>query len=158
MLGSENHFFNQDKATLLLKRDSVCKLLTMKGYGLESVAIYLKSYDYFCINPDQFDGATLVNDLCDIPDLDLDAMLHDWMYLVCNAAVNIRCKWMADMIFSKGMEQKGKGQYTAYSRFAGLTLSGIGFIPFARIKRGRITKEQKEYIENAYELIVKKGN
>lgn len=154
MLGSENHFFTQDKATLLLKRDYVWKLLTMKGYCNDAVAIYLKAYDYFTKNPSEFDGATLVKDLCDIPDLDLDAMYHDFCYLVYNVASNISMKWRADKLYSKGNERKGKSEYAAWSRFIGLSLSGIGFIPYARLKRGKMDKQQKESFMCDYKILM----
>lgn len=154
MLGSSNHFFNQDKATLNLKRDYVWKLLTMKGYCNDAVAVYLKAYDYFCINPDDFDGATLIKDLCDIPDLDLDAMYHDYCYLIYNVASNISMKWRADKLYAKGNERKGKGLYSAYSRFIGLSVSGIGFIPFARIKRGKMSEKQKISFMSDYKTLM----
>lgn len=154
MLGSENHFFTQDKATLNLKRDYVWKLLTMKGYCNDAVAIYLRAYDYFSINPAEFDGATLVKDLCDIPDLDLDAMYHDYCYIIYNVASSVSMKFRADKLYAIGNEYKGKGKYPSWSRFIGLTLSGLGFIPFARLKRGKMTKEQKESFMCDYRTLI----
>lgn len=153
MLGSENHFFKQSKKDLIIKRNEVYGLLRIKGYSKEACNIYLKAYNHFIINPNQFDGATLVNDLCDLPGLDLDAMLHDFHYLMYNVASNISMKWRADKLYAKGNERKGKGKYSAYSRFIGLSLSGIGFIPFSRIKRGKMTNEQKEAFMCDYRVL-----
>lgn len=154
MLGSENHFFKQDKETLLMKRDSVSDLLLIKGYDQACVDIYLKAYDYFCENPSDFDGATLVKDLCDLPDLDIDALLHDYHYLKYNVASSFNLKTKADFLFAKGQERKGKGVYSAYSRFAGLTIVTPFFSLFARIKRGKVTKEQREQFLKDYKILL----
>lgn len=154
MLGSVSHYFEQDKTTLAQCRDKVIQYLILKGYELLGIAIYLKAFDYFVENPHDFDGATLVKDLCDLPGIDLDAMAHDFWYIKYNVASSIGLKWKADFLYSKGNERKGKGLYSAYSRFAGLTLVGIGFIPFARLKRGKVTKEQREEFLADYKCLI----
>lgn len=154
MFGSKSNYFNQDKETLATCREKVIQYLILKGYELSGIAIYLKAFDYFVENPNGFDGATLVKDLCDLPGLDLDALLHDFHYLKYNIASSIGLKWKADFLYSKGNERKGKGLYSAYSRFAGLTLVGIGFIPFARIKRGKVTKEQRDLFLSDYKCLI----
>lgn len=165
MLGSTNNFFKQDKETLLLKRDSVSYMLMIKGYNQLQIEVYLKAYDYFCENPNGFDGATLVRDLCDIDDLDLDAMLHDFHYLAYNVGVNVILKAKADYLYKIGMmRRKEKLQkywvkflgmrYIAYSRLVALTIADIGWIPFARIKRGRMSKKQKEAFMYDYNTLM----
>lgn len=154
MIGSENHFFEQPEKVLKVKRVEVYELLIIKGYSIDSAAIYLRAYDYFCINKSAFDGATVVNDLCDLPYLDLDAMLHDFHYIAYNVGSNIAMKWRSDKIYARGNERKGKGIYPAYSRFVGLTLSGIGFIPFSIIKRGKMNNEQKELFMSEYKILI----
>jgi hypothetical protein len=37
-----------------------------KGYSAEQIAVYIKAFDYFWENPDDFDGATIVKDLMDV--------------------------------------------------------------------------------------------
>lgn len=137
MLGSKSHFFHQSVEVLSSKRRQVVQLLKLKGYHDTEIAIYIKAYNYFCQNPAQFDGATIVKDLVDIPGLDLDAVLHDYQYIHHNVAANFVTKWKADWLYAKGQERKGKGQYSAFSRFIGLTIIGIVFVPYARIKRGK---------------------
>lgn len=155
MLGSTNHFFNQPKQVVENKRRDVYSLLILKGYNREATAVYLKAYDYFTSNPHDFDGATVVKDLCDIPDLDLDAMLHDYQYLIHNVASSVSIKWKADWLYAKGQERKGKGLY-GYYRFFGLTILSIGFVPYARVSRGRITKEQIEQFLKEYQVLINK--
>ncbi|KIQ22642.1 hypothetical protein RT99_05910 [Flavobacterium sp. MEB061] len=121
----------------------------IKGYNKLEISIYLKAFDYFCQNPTDFDGATVVKDLQDLPKLDLDAMLHDYQYSVQNVAATFYTKWYSDWLYAKGQERKGKGQYSSFSRFIGLTLIGIGFVPYANYKRGSITlKQKKEFLED----------
>jgi len=155
MLGSVSHFFEQDKETLAQKWVDVSELLRLKGYSLECRLIYLKAFDYFTINPNDFDGATAVKDLVDIPDLDLDSMLHDFHYIAYNVASSVSMKWRADKLYALGNERKGKSEYASWSRFVGLSLVGIGFIPFARIKRGKMSSIQREKFLKDYLTLTK---
>ena len=155
MLGSNSIFFNQSGKKLLQKRRDVKAVLQIKGYRHHEIAIYLEAYDYFYWNPKNYDGATIVKDLCDIQGLDLDAMLHDYHYIQHNAAANFATKWKADWMYAKGNERKGKGQYSAFSRFIGLTIIGLGFVPYAYFKRGKITEHQKNQIDNDFKNLSK---
>lgn len=154
MFLSTNSFFEQDERILVKRKRDVGKLLRIKGYNYEQVGIYLKAYDYFTLNPKQFDGATFVKDLEDIPNLDLDAMLHDYHYLVLNVSSNLWQKTTADWIFSKGQEKKGKGIYAPYSRFLGLTLLGIFVLPYSLFKRGRMSAENRETFTQQREILL----
>jgi hypothetical protein len=60
------------------------------GYSAEQIAVYIKAFDYLG-KPDDFDGATIVKTLWMF--IDLDALLHDYHYGVCNAGVNLKMKW-----------------------------------------------------------------
>lgn len=155
MLGSKNNFFKKTAIELFEDRDGIAHLLRLKGYSQSEIKIYIDAYNYFWHNPTAFDGATIVKDLCDIPGLDLDAMLHDYHYIKHRVASNFVTKWKADWLFAKGNERKGKGQYSAFSRFIALTIIGIGFVPYVRIKRGKITKTQKTEFLKEYQLLIK---
>jgi hypothetical protein len=155
MLGSQSKYFAQSKEALFISRDRVFRLLDYKGYSLYEIIIYLRAFDYFCKNPNAFDGATIVKDLQDLPHLDLDAMLHDYHYLVCNAGANFKTKFQADWMYAKGNERKGKGQYSAFSRFVGLTIVGIGFVPYAYFNRGKISETQRKQITVDYKILIK---
>ena len=155
MLGSKSTYFTQSPRALSLKRRDINRLLLAKGYSFQQATIYLKAYDYFCMRTMDFDGATIVKDLCDILGLDLDAMLHDYHYLVCNAGSNFITKFKADWMYAKGNERKGKGQISAYSRFVGLTIIGIGFVPYAYFMRGKISYRQKKELSNDYNNLIK---
>jgi hypothetical protein len=155
MLGSKSTYFQQPKEVLFNSRDKVFRLLDLKGYSINEIAIYLKAFDYFCESTHLFDGATIVKDLQDIPHLDLDAMLHDYHYIVYNAGSDFYTKWHADWIYAKGNERKGKGQYSAFSRFVGLTIIGIGFVPYAYFTRGKISFQQKTEFQKEYQILIK---
>lgn len=155
MLGSKSKYFHCSPGELSEKRKSLLDYLILKGYEISEASVYIKAFDYFCKFPSEFDGATIVKDLVDLPGLDLDAMLHDYHYLNYRAATNFITKWKADWMYAKGQERKGKGQYSSFSRFVGLTLIGLGFIPYAYYKRGKITKENKEKIINDYKILIR---
>ena len=82
-------------------------------------------------NPSKFDGATIVKDLVDIEELDLDAMVHDYEYLN-GANRSFIKKWKADIKYIKNMERNGKG--IRVFRFLMLTLLGIFFVPYCYMK------------------------
>lgn len=134
MFWSRNNFFTQDAKTLNSLRESVVVYLKIKGYNYKEIEIYTDAFAYFCENPEKFDGATIVKDLDDLPNLDLDAMVHDYNYIVQKVARNFIKKYKADWYYAKGMERKGKGQYSAFSRFIVLTLTGIIFVPYTLLK------------------------
>lgn len=128
MLGSSSKFFHQTPGALEEKRFEVEMLLILKGYTDKEIDPYLEAYDYFCTDIDGFDGATVVKDLCDIPNLDLDALLHDYRYLVQHAGHFPVSKWNADLEYLRGMEKKGKG--LRIGRFVGLTIVSVILIPY----------------------------
>lgn len=155
MLGSNSTYFHQPKASLLIARENAYTMLRVKGYYLDEVDIYMNAFDYFCKNPSQFDGATIVKDLMDIPGIDLDAMLHDYHYINYNVAASFITKWKADWLYAKGQERKGKGLYSAYSRFVGLSITGIGWVPYVFLKKGRISETEKSAFFKEYKLLIK---
>lgn len=155
MLGSNNIYFKQSPEILLSKRTQVQTYLEIKGYSNSEIAIYLKAYDYFSKEINEYDGATIVKDLVDLPHLDLDAMLHDYHYVVYRSATNFSTKWKADWIYAKGMERKGKSQYSAFSRLAILTIIGIVFVPYAYFKRGKMNCVDEDGIDEDYEKLIR---
>lgn len=128
MFFSKSDYFKQTSIVLNQKAKDVELYLELKGYNASEIAEYLLAYRYFMDYPTQYDGATIVKDLIDVHDLDLDAMLHDYEYLVLKAGHNFITKWKSDFKYGKGIERKGKSAYAAWSRFAGLTVTGILFV------------------------------
>lgn len=126
MLLSKNSFFKQEASVLKRKREEVKRLLYFKEVHS---SVYLEAYDYFCKNKMDFDGATIVKDLDDIPELDLNAMLHDYRYLT-DFGIFKKFKW--DWEYYQGMNKLGKGYRTG--RYIALTLSSIVFIPYKLLK------------------------
>ena len=126
MFFSRNSFFKQPVDILAARRKEVELLLEMKGIDSTD---YLIAYDFFCVNTEEFDGATIVKDLNDIPELDLNAMLHDYRYITDFGAIK-KFKW--DWEYLQGMNKLGKG-YRA-GRYIGLLISSIFFTPFKLIK------------------------
>lgn len=155
MFWSRNDFFKKTPSQLQFYRKEVFEYLRIKGYSFKEIEVYLKAYDYFCDNTAQFDGATIVKDLIDIPGLDLDAMLHDYMYVAYGISANFYTKWKADWLYAKGQERKGKGQYSAFSRFIGLTIIGIGFVPYSNWKHGRVKPLQEFKLFEDYRTLIK---
>lgn len=160
MLGSSNNFFYQPSIILKSKRKDVETLLLIKGYNQNQIDIYLNAYDYFTDNVKDFDGATFVNDLVDIygvsgfDGLDLDAMLHDWHYIMFRAGSNAKYKKMADEIFKCGILKKGKSKWSSWTRFAGLSIITPIFVWRSKKRHGNMTALDMLKITQHYNILV----
>jgi hypothetical protein len=128
MIKSKNDFFKKDKYQLLSLKMEVYKLLFIKRRNHKEILEYLEAFDYFIEHPDKYDGATIVQDLCDIPRLDLDAMLHDYEYIVKGANRDFVKKWKSDLKYIQYMQKNGKG--LRIIRMIALTLIGIVYVPY----------------------------
>jgi hypothetical protein len=152
MLSSKNTYFKKAIEKLNQERIQMRSYLELKGYKEDEIKLYIEAFDFFTKNPNDFDGATIVKDLVDLNGLDLDAMLHDYQYIVYRAAANFITKWQSDWMYAKGIERKGKGQYCAFTRLLVLTLIGVVFVPHSFLKRG---KADKKSIKKQYNILIK---
>ena len=131
MFWSRDYTFYNDKETLSKYRKYLKVLLYIKGRDPKDIQEYLNAYNYFTTHPSEFDGATIVKDLVDFGELDLDAMVHDYDYLH-GANRNFIKKWNADIRYIKNMESNGKG--IRVFRLFLLTIIGIIFVPYCYFK------------------------
>ena len=136
MFWSKDDTFKKSKQELDILRKNVKAYLHIKERKMSDISDYLNAFDYFTIHSDKFDGATIVKDLVDIGELDLDAMVHDYDY-INGANRNFIKKWKADIKYIKNMERNGKG--IRVFRLLLLTIIGIVFVPYCFIKN-KITK------------------
>ena len=131
MFWSKDDTFKKSKQELDILRKNVKAYLNIKERKMSDISDYLNAFDYFTIHSDKFDGATIVKDLVDIGELDLDAMVHDYDY-INGANRNFIKKWKADIKYIKNMERNGKG--IRVFRLLLLTIIGIVFVPYCFIK------------------------
>ena len=136
MFWSRDDTFKKSKTELDILRKNIEAYLHIKERKMSDISDYLNAFDYFTIHSDKFDGATIVKDLVDIGELDLDAMVHDYDY-INGANRNFIKKWKADIKYIKNMERNGKG--IRVFRLLLLTIIGIVFVPYCIIKN-KITK------------------
>ncbi len=143
MLGSTNSFFLKDKERLDKHYLDLLYLLDVWEVPPATKELYITAYLYFIEHPNSYDGATIVNDITLIPDLDIWAMVHDYLYIQYNVAVDVKAKWKKDLLYIKLMREfKVSWGASGLVRFGGLVLS---FLPFMCreyfIKKKRYTKE-----------------
>ena len=136
MFWSRDDTFKKSKTELDILRKNIKAYLNIKERKMSDISDYLNAFDYFTVHSDKFDGATIVKDLVDIGELDLDAMVHDYDY-INGANRNFIKKWKADIKYIKNMERNGKG--IRVFRLLLLTIIGIVFVPYCFIKN-KITK------------------
>ena len=146
MLGSSNKFFFQDKEILDKHYLDLLYLLDIWKVPQPIKKLYIDSYLYFVTHPNEYDGATIVNDLTIIPGLDIWAMVHDYLYIVFNVAVNPKAKWLADLLYIKLMRYfKVSWGASWLVRFGGLFISTLPFMFREYVIKGkRYTKENKK--------------
>lgn len=132
MFGSKNNTFYKTRHELDNLYANMAMLLFLKGRTEIEIWKYKRAFTYFRTFPHKFDGATIVKDLNDLPNLDLDAMLHDYEYL-CGANKDFKRKLKADFDYIRNMEKNGKG--IRVFRLILLTLSGILYVPYCKIFR-----------------------
>lgn len=130
-LKSNSNFFLQSIDILLYKRNDIEHLLKIKGRDESEIKHYLDAYDFFCEFNTDYDGATFVKDLDDIPDLDLDAMVHDYDCIL-GANRNYEKWYHAIWIYYENMRKNGKGNQIL--RALGLIIIGLLFVPYCIIK------------------------
>lgn len=148
---SKSNFFNREDDLLNRDYDRMTNYLN----GIESTksqcVFYQTAYKYFRRNKDKYDGATIVKDLIHIKGIDINAMLHDYMYLKYKVSANIYYKFLADYVYAKEMERCGKGML-AWVNFILLTISTVFWMPYVYFYKGiRMTKEDKLLFTHLYE-------
>lgn len=152
MFGSKSDYFNQDSAILKENREHLEEILRDIWDRNENVIkLYLDAYDYFTLNPKRFDGATIVKDVKIIKDLDIWAMIHDYMYIIYNVSVSWEYKYYSDLIYAKEMEIMGQAAIVSWGRFAGLIFFGhLLFTPYQLLIGKRMSKKQRKDFYKLY--------
>lgn len=120
MIKSKSNFFYQTRELLAEKRHHLISVLEDFRLSQNEIDKYLEAYNFFCANPSQFDGATIVKDLDTIKDLDAPAMLHDFNYIFLK---NIKEKLFFDWQYAINQEKLRVGSVTAYTRSIALIIS-----------------------------------
>lgn len=133
---SKSTFFSQDRETLAEYRYQMIMMLRYKNRKDEEIDLYIQAYDFFCRFTTKFDGATIVKDLCDLPKLDLDAMVHDYECLI--GANRNFVKWFKSAwTYFENMRKNGKGNQII--RFVLLCLAGFFFVPYCALLTPKYT-------------------
>lgn len=156
MLGSKSEYFFQSAEALHIRKLSLITYLNINYYSTSEINIYCKAFDYFCKNPSHYDGATIVKDLYHIPGLDINAMLHDYSYVVFKVSANWYVRFYSDWLYAKEMERTGKG-FLAWTNFSLLILTYPFWTPYIYLIKGkRCTKEDRLLFFEIYETLIKK--
>lgn len=154
---SKNNYFWNPETFLRENRKQVDLFLQIKGYELQERSIYLEAYDFFVKHPEEFDGATMTEDLYDVDNLELAAMLHDFLYLNDNAAGNFYYSWLADKLMRAEMKRMGKSSWNTGVRFVLLILKAPFFVPFTYFFKGRkMTDANKKRLVTRYQSLAKR--
>lgn len=156
LFNSHSSFFHQPVEVLSGVRKQVDLLLSIRGYETHQRSIYLKAFDYMRDNPQDFDGATMTEDLPDIEGLELAAMLHDYLYVEFNASGSFKYSWMADKLMRSEMRRMGKSSWNTGARFVLLILKAPFFVPYTYIfKNRRMSDRNKFGLEHIYRSLTK---
>lgn len=134
---SSNNYFRQDPFILKENRKKVDEYLVLKGYELSERDFYIRAYDHFIYFPEDFDGATMTEDLPDIENLELAAMLHDYIYVKYKASGSFKYSWISDRLMRMEMRRMGKSSWNTGVRFVLLIFKAPFFVPYTYFFQGR---------------------
>lgn len=138
---SKNNVFSQDELTLNVLENDMYSLLVMKGRTKAEINHYMNAFAFFRKFTTKFDGATIVKDLCDLPKLDLDAMVHDYECLI--GANRNFIKWFKSAWnYFENMRKNGKGNQIF--RFVLVSLVGLIFVPYCALFTPRYSPINKK--------------
>ena len=133
---SKNDFFFQSKEDLEIARDLMILQLENLGRSRKDINRFLLSYDWFCKNPERYDGSTIVRDLFDLKykgfRLSTSSMWHDYDYIVNGANRNFIKNVKSNWQYFNDLLANGKGAHI--ERLIGLTIISIGFVPIMWLK------------------------
>jgi len=107
-LGSSNTYFLKDAFKLKSNWLHLEKDLEIWGYSKKQVQLFKNAYDYFILNPTEYDGATMSQDLYDVPGLELAAMKHDYTYIFLKAKYSAKAMRIADFEMYRDMKKMSK--------------------------------------------------
>ncbi|TQI72264.1 hypothetical protein JM79_3221 [Gramella sp. Hel_I_59] len=156
---STNDFFMQDDHLIFQAKRDMDVMLQLWQYEISERGPYNQAFDYFLRNPKHFNGASMTEELCDIPWLDLDAMLHDYLYVGLNASASLKMTWRADKLLRQEMRRRGKSSWNTGYRFAMLTLKTPFFLAWAYLVKGRrISDSQKRDLKIIFALLEKEDS
>lgn len=127
---SKSDVFSQDENTLNILENDMYTLLVLKARKRKDIRLYQDAFDFFRNFTTKFDGATIVKDLCDLPKLDIDAMVHDYECLI--GANRNFIKWFKSAWrYFENMRKNGKGNQIF--RFVLVCLVGFFFVPYCAL-------------------------
>lgn len=154
MLGSKSDFFKSNDNTLMSVKIFMVKFLKEHKTSDDIIKLYEDAFNYFIVNPDDFDGTTILKDVKIMPNLDIFAMIHDYMYIKFNVASNLKYKFICDKIFSLEIERCGLPWEISWVRFGLLTLSTLIYTPYRMLSGDNMSDEDKIEFNN----LIKKFN
>lgn len=132
---SENDYFFQSKEDLKIGKNLMISQLKRYGRSKVDITRFCKAYDWFCENPERYDGSTIVRDLFDFKlngfRLSTASMWHDYDYIHGanrNFIKNAKSNWL----YFNDLLHNGKGAHI--ERLIGLTIISIGFVPYMYCK------------------------
>lgn len=153
---SVNNFFYKPPKFLREHRIWLVDFLKLYDRPQKVIDVYLWAYDYCVQNPDSYDGATMTEDLGK-DGLDVEAMLHDVLYVALNTAGSFKYQYVADKIIKREMEAHEKSSIETGKRFYLLLLKMVlGFPLYARfIKKRKMTKGDRERMRELEKIFLR---
>lgn len=134
---SKNDFFFQSPEDLAIARNKVIQTLQNLERSQEYIKGALEDYDWFCDNPERYDGSTIVEDLCDVyhkgKGLETASLRHDKKWIFGANRNFLKC-WKSNWEYYKDLKANGKSRWKGIFRMVGLNIISIVFVPVMYIK------------------------
>jgi len=154
LFASSSNFFHEQYNMIVEGKKNMDAMLQIWGYEANEREFYTKAFDYFVINPEHYDGASMTEDLYDIPGLDIDAMLHDYLYVGLNCSASLKYMWLSDKLIRSEMRRRGKSSWNTGYRFVALVLKTPFFLPYCYyFKKRRMNLDQEQKFRKIFETL-----
>jgi len=161
-LKSTSNYFKQSKANLLLCYKDMLWILENRGFSEKEIGYFESSYNYFCLFPDEYDGATATQDLVDVPakelgydGLEFSSMVHDWIYVSLRARYSVIQMRAADEIMEIIMKKMNKSKFEITWRLFRLAIIRRPFAIWNTLKTWFKIKPLADLINEMYIIFVK---
>lgn len=145
-IGSTSSYFHQSKDLLSLDRERMATLLEIKGFAATQIDHFYTAFDYFCLHPSQYDGATASQDLYDLRGLEFAGMLHDWMYISLKAHLRVKAMRQSDKVMKTVMRNMCKSGAEITWRMWRLAVIRRPFAIYNQVVYGFKAKPNAKYI------------
>ncbi len=154
LIKSKSDFFKQDYTVLMKKKKQMEIVLGFKDFSELEIGFFEDAYDYFVVNPSEYDGATASQDLYDLPGIEFPPVSHDFDYVAKNCMSSLKYTRISDKILFYNMKKMGASKYEICRRKTLLWLKS--YVALYHLHgHDKMSKDDMSYMDLKKKIILK---